>query len=254
MTLRRAALPNSMAQPPRHGDRGGYANRILAALPPESLDRLAGSLERVDLAQGAMLRHADAPMAHVYFLERGLASLVRRTEDGRSIEIGAVGVEGMVGVLATIGLRLASIDVTVQVPGFAWRLAPDTLRDAMARDRIFATLLRRDAHRAFEHLVQIAACNGLHSLRERCCRWLLTAHDNAGSDSFPLTHEALADVLGVQRAGVSAIASGLREAGLIAYRHGRITIGDRRGLERQACECYHVLQATSDRMSLAGDI
>jgi CRP-like cAMP-binding protein len=234
-------------------DRRRYANRILSALPPASSERLAGSLERVDLAQGAMLRHADAPMAHAYFLEQGLASLLKTMEDGRSIEVAAIGVEGMVGALATIGLRLvAPIDVSIQVPGFAWRLAQDTLKDATAQDRAFAALLRREAHRTFGHIVQIAACNGIHSVRERCCRWLLTAHDNAGSDNFPLTHEALADVLGVQRAGVSAVAGSLREAGFITYRHGRLTIVDRNGLERQACECYHQLRSQFD-LAIADD-
>jgi CRP-like cAMP-binding protein len=220
-----------------------YANRILATLPQDSIEGIADSLQKMDLVQGTVLAGAGIPWRRAYFPERGMVSLVKTMEDGRSIEVGAVGVNGMIGLLGPVGPDLDAIQVIVQVPGFAWSIEDSALSNGMARDDRLCAVLRQYAQQAVAKLLQLAACNGLHSVRERCCRWLLTAHDAAGSDSFPLTHEMLATMLGVQRAAVSVVATSLRAAGLISYRHGRVTIGDRQGLERETCECYRALCA-----------
>jgi CRP-like cAMP-binding protein len=114
---------------------------------------------------------------------------------------------------------------------------------AMADDKGLRDALEKYAHFSVEAFAQTAACNRLHHLDERCCRWLLIAHDNARSDIFPLTHEFLAMMLGVQRAGISVTANSLQRAGLIRYRRGQVTITDRAGLQKKACECYGALQA-----------
>jgi CRP-like cAMP-binding protein len=241
MALNRTGTPVS---PDRRRIEEGFENRILSALPRESVERLAVHLETVELTQGMTLGHADSPIDQVYFLNRGLVSLVKTLEDGQSIEVATVGIEGMVGLPVVLaGGDRSLTDYIVQVPGVASCIAPRQLRDEVRRDRALAALLSQYAQETFLQFIQIAACNGLHSVRERCCRWLLIAHDNAGSDGFPLTHETLAALLGVQRAGVSNVAHSLRQAGLIDYRHGSVTIENRSALEREACECYRILRA-----------
>jgi CRP-like cAMP-binding protein len=220
-----------------------FDNRILLALPQESAARLVANMETVDLVQGTTIGHADAPIEHVYFVHRGLVSLIKTLEDGQNIEVRTVGSEGMVGISVILGGDHALTDYVVEVPGFASRIASRRLRDEMKRDSVLAAMLHQYVFDVSRQFVQMAACNALHSVRERCCRWLLIAHDNAGSDSFPLTHETLAALLGVQRAGVSNVAQGLRQEGLIGYRHGNVTIEARSGLEREACECYRILRA-----------
>jgi CRP-like cAMP-binding protein len=229
--------------PDRRRTDDGFDNGILSALPRESAERLAVNLETIDLSQGATIGHADEPIDYVYFVHRGLVSLVKTLEDGQSIEVRTVGIEGMTGLPVLLSSEHAFTDYIVEVPGFASRIVPRLLRDEVKRDRALAGLLQQYAHAAFAQFVHMAACNGLHSVRERCCRWLLVAHDNAGSDGFPLTHETLAALLGVQRAGVSNVAHSLRHAGLIDYRHGSVTIENRSGLEREACGCYRILRA-----------
>jgi CRP-like cAMP-binding protein len=219
-----------------------YANLVLSALAPASLQRLAPNFETVEVGQGHVVHRVDAPVEHVYFLNKGLASLVKTMEDGRSIEVGVVGIEGVLGVSAAFAIGRPLVDSVIQLPGHGVRIRPGVLQEEMARTPTLGVLMARYAQRAVGQFIQIAACNSLHTLRERCCRWLLMAHDSVGSDTFPLTHEILAAILGVQRAGVSVIANTLRQSGLIAYRHGHVTIIDRAGLERQACECYGSLQ------------
>lgn len=224
-------------------------NRILAALPRKSAERLAANLETVDLLPGAVIGHADAPLEFAYFVHRGLVSLVKTLEDGQSIEVGTVGTEGIVGLPIILSREHALTDYVVAVSGVASRITARQLRDEMNRDQDLTTLLRQYAQEVFEQFIQMAACNALHSVRERCCRWLLIAHDNAASDSFPVTHETLAALLGVQRAGVSNVANSLRQAGLIDYRHGSLTIENRSGLEREGCECYRILRRLASRAS-----
>jgi CRP-like cAMP-binding protein len=217
-------------------------NRILGALPRKSAERFAVNLETVELLPGTVIGHADAPIEFAYFVHCGLVSLIKTLADGQSIEVGTVGAEGLVGLPVVLSRGHALTDYVVAVSGVASRITARQLRDEMNRDQDLATLLRQYAQEVFDQFIQMAACNALHSVRERCCRWLLIAHDNAASDSFPVTHETLAALLGVQRAGVSNVANSLRQAGLIDYRHGSLTIENRSGLEREACECYRVLR------------
>ena len=127
--------------------------------------------------------------------------------------------------------------------GAALRLKPSTLREAAARDPALAELALGYVGASIGQIAQTAACNRLHGLTERCCRWLLRAHDSAGGDTFQLTHEFLALMLGVQRPGVSLAANALQREGLIRYRSGMITVLDRAALEASACECYGAMQA-----------
>jgi CRP-like cAMP-binding protein len=228
---------------PRHG-----ANRLLATLSADSRDRLAPHLEPIELERGEVVHAAGAVIEHVYFIEQGLVSLLKTMSDGSVVEVGTIGVEGMVGLSSLIGIDRALVDVVVQAPGKALRVRPGVIGQEMALSQRFRDLISRYGHALLVQFIQMAACNSLHSIEQRCCRWLLIAHDSARTGSFPLTHEFLAMLLGVQRAGVSVAASALQKAGVIEYHYGRVTILDRRGLEARACECYEAIRVSLDEL------
>jgi len=224
------------------GDRQ-LANRILLALPQTVFEAIEPDLEIVDLVRGQIIYHVDSPINHVYFVDHGLISLIKTMRDGRTVEIGAIGLEGLAGSEALLGIENAILESIVQIPGAAFRIGCNVFRQEMARSDVLRALVQNYAHFAVTQLAQTAACNRLHSLDERFCRWLLIAHDNARSDSFRLTHEFLAMMLGVQRTGISLAANTLQRAGLIRYRRGIVTITDRPALEAAACECYVAVHA-----------
>ncbi len=220
------------------------ANRLLLSLPPATLRRLRPALELVETVRGQVIDRVDGAVTHLYFVNRGIVSLVKTMKDGRTVEIGAVGIEGVTDANALFGvIDTALLEAMVQIPGTALRINREVLRQEMDRDGALRDLMQRYAHFFVNQIIQTAACNRLHSLEERCGRWLLTAHDNALGDTFPLTHEFLAMMLGVQRAGVSLAAKILQRAGLIEYRRGELTVKNRRGLEDTACECYGAMRA-----------
>jgi CRP-like cAMP-binding protein len=223
------------------------ANRILLALPGTVLDRLRPELKAVELGRKQIIYKVDDPIDHFYFVERGLISLVKTMRDGRTVEIGVIGVEGMACPNAVFGLNTAILEAVVQVPGTALRLDRDFFLTEVGRSEAARDLILRYVRFVIGELVQTAACNRLHSMEERCCRWLLISHDNARSSSFSLTHEFLAMMLGVQRAGVSITAGILQKAGYIRYNRGLVTITDRLGLEAASCECYAAARAQLDQ-------
>ncbi len=235
-----------------HFHREPVRNRLLRALPPASLERLRPSLSPVRMARGQAIERADGPIENLYFVNSGFVSLVKTMHDGRSVEVGGVGVEGVTDPNALYGFETAVLDMVVQVPGVAFRIRKDSLMKEMLGDEALSRVLHSYARFAYAQLAQTAACNRLHSLEERCCRWLLIAHDNALEDSFSLTHEFLAMMLGVRRSGVSVAASALRARGLVEYRRGRITVLDRDGLEAGACECYASLRRELSSMFAPG--
>ena len=168
--------------------------------------------------------------------------------DGRTVEIGVVGIDGMTGVGSLLGIETAAFESIVQIPGFARRIPMIILqREADSHAGLRISLMKY-ARFVLSEVAQTAACHRLHSLEERCCRWLLLAQDNAQSDSFPLTHEFLAVMLGVGRSYVSVTATALRRQGLIQYARGRVTITDRSGLEASACECYGAVRDEFERL------
>jgi CRP-like cAMP-binding protein len=223
------------------------ANKILLALPRATLQRISPHLELVSLQQGQVIYHPEARIQKIYFINRGLVSLVRSMRDGRSMEIGAIGIEGVAGLGALFGIPEATLESVVQLPGTALCGNPDIIRE-VGKGRYFESLLQRYYHLVVSQIAQTAACNHLHTLQERCCRWLLIAHDSARADNFPLTHEFLATMLGAQRAGVSIAANALARAGLIHYVRGRMRIMNRRGLEAAACECYATIHQLVHRL------
>lgn len=215
-------------------------NRLLLSLPKAILGRLQSSLHKITIVQGQLIDHVDEPMPYVYFVNRGFISMVKTLEDGRSVEIGGSGIEGLTNPNAVMGARGdAIVETVVQVPGTAFRIERPALKREMQKEPLLARMIEDYARFLIGQMAQTAACNRLHSMEQRCCRWLLIASDNALSDRFTLTQEFLATMLGVQRPGVSMTARVLRRSGLIEYSRGTVTILDRQGLEDEACECYH---------------
>jgi CRP-like cAMP-binding protein len=226
----------------------GVTNRILLSLPAMSMKQVRPLLELLKTARSQIIDTIDGPIEHLYFVNRGLVSLVKTMRDGRTVEVGAVGIEGVTDPNALFGIDEAVVETIVQIPGTAFRIRRDLLQHEMAHDEALREMMQGYTRFAFGQLVQTAACNRLHSLEERCCRWLLTSHDSALSDTFPVTHEFLAMMLGVQRSGVSIAAAFLQKAGFIQYRRGLVTIKNRAGLEDAACECYSSTRAELEKL------
>jgi CRP-like cAMP-binding protein len=169
-------------------------------------------------------------------------------ENGDASEVGTIGNEGMVGLPLVLGDRQAPTSVYVQVPGVGLRITASAFTQELAQSSSMRRVMLHYTHAFFNQVAQSAACNHFHNIEQRCCRWLLMTHDRMQSDEFLLTQEFLAMMLGVQRSGVSVVASALQRAGFISYNRGTVTILDRKGLERQSCECYRLSKLEFDRL------
>jgi len=223
-------------------------NRFLSALPEAAFRRIAPRLKPVTLRRGMTLADSGTVAQHIYFPDRGMISLVKTMHDGRTAEVGVVGMEGMAGVGTVLGMARSAFEAVVQVDGYGQRLDVSALQAEIDRSHALKALtLRYMAYRVAQ-LAQTAACNRLHTLRQRCCRWLLIADDNVQATTFTLTHEFLALMMGVNRPSVSLVAAGLQRKGLVQYRRAAITIIDRPALEEIACECYATLRQEADKV------
>jgi CRP-like cAMP-binding protein len=224
------------------------SNRLLALLSGRDYARLRAHLDPVTLGYRQVLYASNKEINFVYFLESGVGSLVNTMINGAAAEVGTIGNEGVVGLPILLNDNTAPMTVYIQVPGAGWRMSADRLRKEMERSASMRTVMLHYAHAFFNQVAQSAACNHYHTLRQRCCRWLLMTHDRMQSDDFLLTQEFLAMMLGVQRTGVSAATGALKKAGYINYSRGSVTILNRRGLEQSACECYAVSKREFDRL------
>ena len=173
-------------------------------------------------------------------------------EGGDALEVGLIGSEGMIGVPLILGVDSSSLGAMVQMQGTALRIGPTALRQAFNESEALRNRLLRYMQALHVQVSQTAVCNKHHTLEERLTCWLLMAHDRAGEDQFPMTHEFMSLMLGVRRAGVSVTTNVLKQAGLIHYRNGSITILDRPGLEDAGCECYGNVQRQFDQLLGAG--
>lgn len=215
-------------------------NHLLDALAPDIRKRL--SLETVALKPNQTIHKTGAIAGHVFFPTRGLISMIASVGNGLSVEVGMVGKEGMFNVSSILGDDRPAHGAMVQLPGSALRMTSAALRREAQTQPALLDLLLRYSQTILTTAAQTAACNRLHLLEQRCARWLLSAHDRAGTDSFPMTQEFLAMMLGVRRPGVTIAAQAFEAGGLIAYNHGTMTIVDRPGLEAAACACYRFIQ------------
>jgi len=223
-------------------------NGLLSALPAEDLARLRPQLELVRLQQRELLYQPEAPIRHVYFPETAVVSLVSTLGDGATIEVGTAGCEGMAGLPLFLADDTSSVQAFVQIPGVAGRIDAEAFTSLAAAPGALHRTLLRYTQAFLTQVAQTAACNGAHLVEERCARWLLMTHDRVDGDEFPLTHEFLAFMLGVRRAGVTMAMRALQDRRLVRYTRGRVTIADRAGLEGASCECYHVVRAHFERL------
>lgn len=223
-------------------------NLLLGELPREEYERLLPDLERVDLSLGDSLVESGEKMAYVYFPTQGLVSLLCSMEDGSSTEIAVVGSEGIVGISLFMGGETTPSRAIMQSAGTAYRLKGRLMKDEFYRAGPFQKLLLCYTQALITQMAQTAVCNRHHSLDQQLCRWLLLSIDRLPTDELVMTHDLIANMLGVRREGVTEAAGKLQNAGLISYHRGHITIVDRKGLESRVCECYGVVKKEYDRL------
>jgi len=215
-------------------------NHILASLPDVEYDRLRANLEHLQLAQGTLLHIAGNHIRSVYFPLSGMISLLSTTQEGKAVEVGMIGNEGVLGISAVLGIHIAPYQSVVQIPCSALRIRADKLKAEFDRGGRLHQLLLSYTHTLLTQISQSVCCNCYHTVEARLCRWLLISHDRAQTDILQLTQEFL------PRTSVTAIAGKLQNAGLIRYKRGKIELLDRQRLEAVSCECYKIIR---DEMS-----
>jgi CRP-like cAMP-binding protein len=216
-------------------------NKLLASLPRDHFDRLLPQLSAVSLQQGIVLFEAGDEVDQIYFPHYGMLSLLAVLRDGKAIETATVGREGVVGAMAGLGLYKSLVRVVVQMPLACSKIAATHFRTATAASDPIRNLCIRYNEVLLSQARVTAACNALHPIEARFCRWLLQSADRSASDTVALTQEFLAEMLGVRRTSVTEVASKVQNAGVITYSRGVIKILDRPALMRMSCECYETL-------------
>ena len=223
-------------------------NRLLAALPAEVKLRLYPFLEPVSLALGKVLYESGDAMRHVYFPTDSIVSLLYVMESGASAEISVVGNEGLIGIALFMGGESTPSRAVVQSAGQAFRLQGQRLKDEFNRHGEMLLLMLRYTQSLITQMAQTAVCNRHHSIEQQLCRWLLLSLDRLPSNTLTMTQELIANMLGVRREGVTEAAGNLQAQKVIEYARGRITVLDRKKLERLSCECYAVVKKETDRL------
>jgi len=217
-------------------------NRLLRTLPASDLARLLPHFSDVPLHVGAVLSDEDAGIEYVYFPVSGMVSLVIHTQDGRCAETGVVGCDGAIGLLIGLGIDHAAGRAIVQVPGRAMRISRAHFLSVASQSKAVREMIERCTATLLWEAQQNVACNALHGLQPRLCRWLLHSYNLCHGEPIPLTQRFLAQMLAVRRTTVTFAASMLQSSGIIRYRRGLIHIIDQDALQERACECYGLMR------------
>lgn len=217
-------------------------NNILAALPPDQYQRILPHLEPFEFAHGRIIYEMDGPIDYLYFPFGAMVSLVTQMLDGKIIEVGLVGRDGVTGLSALFGQKRSAERAIVQIPNGGMRVPTIVAKQEFALGGEMQKSVLRYANALMRQVSQTAACNASHTVEERLSRWLLMCHDRIESDQLNLTQEFISEMLGTRRATVNVAALTLQSANLIQYNRGHITITDRPGLEEFSCECYEALK------------
>ena len=224
-------------------------NRLLAALPQDLYARVASDIRMAKVAVGETLLENGVPISHVYFPNTGVYSVTNEMRDGELVEVATVGFEGMLGINVFLGDMVGAGRSLMQVPdGPLPKMAVGRFLKLSGEPGPFRTAVSRYAQANLLQLMQGTACNALHSLEQRCCRWLLQTQARCGEDEFLLKHEFLAIMLGATRPRVTKVLGVLQQGGLITSRYGRIRVIDRKKLEKTSCECYAVIAGHFERI------
>jgi len=224
-------------------------NRLLASLPPDDGAHLAAFLRVERPPQGRILIGSSEPALDVWFPHSGAIALITTDSAGRSVQTGMVGREGCVGLEALFGDGRPAADAVVQIEGAMSVISSAHLRTALDKRPSVLITLAKFLQRSSAQATQTIVCNRLHSLLSRCCRWLLTMHDNANGDDIPFTQEGLATLLGGGRPRVNLLLATLQQQGILRRHRGRIQVLTRAGLERFSCECYYLVRDVAEPVS-----
>jgi CRP-like cAMP-binding protein len=217
-------------------------------LPEKDRKRVSLAMERIKTEQGDIVFERNKPITYVDFPLVGVISIVVKMEEGGTAEVGTVGNEGMVGLPLLLGAESSPNDAFYQVPGESMRMSAQAFIKEIAGRGPFEHIVRRHAQGFLNQIAQSTACNRLHAVEQRLCRWILMCHDRVGGNTIRLTQDFLAEMLGVRRASVSIVAATLQKAGFMRYRRGIIDVLDRAGLEESSCECYRVVRKEYERL------
>ena len=224
------------------------ANRLLRGLSDAELQRIRPALEPVHLPRPTELEAANEDVRFVYFPTTGIASIVAIDESGESVDTAMIGREGMTGLAVFLGTRRSPVRTIVKVPMTGMRMESDALRDELARGGGLVTLLQRHTQVVMITMAQLILCNRIHRLDQRAARWLLQVDDRVDETPFKVTQEFLAEMIGVQRPALSVAMRQFKDAGLVRYARGQISIDDREGLLARSCGCTKVIAAEARRL------
>jgi CRP-like cAMP-binding protein len=225
-------------------------NKILLAIPDSEFRIIRPHLEFQNLTPGRSLHEPNQPMIYVIFPNGGLLSLVVETVDGKGVEVGLIGVEGVLGIGPWVGLSWSPLRWVVQIAGTGWKVKVSALQRVLQLTPKLQKMLDRYAVLQWLEVTQIAACNRLHTVEERLALWLLMAQDRVDSGTLTITHDFLATMLGTDRPSVSLAASVLQRKKVIEYSRGTVRILNRKKLEESACECYSVIRQSVAEIGL----
>ena len=224
------------------------ANRLLDALPTGQLRRMLAACEPVDLSFADVLCTTGERLRHVYFPTRSCISLVMPVDASASLEVGLVGSEGLLGIPLALGVDVSPVNAVVQGAGPALRMDADDFCRELELSQALQGGINRYVFVCLNQLAQRAACTRFHVVEARLARRLLMTQDRARADTFSITHEFLAFMLGVRRVGITKAAASLEERNLIRSNRGKVTVIDRRGLRAASCACYHADRESYDRI------
>jgi CRP-like cAMP-binding protein len=223
------------------GSAGPYNNILLAHLSAETIGVFSRHLEPIQLENKLVIYEQGQPMRYAYFPETGMISVVSVMDDGRSIEVGTIGREGVAGATILLGADRVPYQHYIQIVGHGHRIKSAQLKAEAERSAEFRNLILRYQAAFLTQTMQTTACNGLHNVQQRCCRWILMSQDKVQSETVPLTHEFLGLMLGVRRASVSEVLQPLQTCGWIRSHRGEIAVLNRKGLLTGSCECYQLI-------------
>jgi CRP-like cAMP-binding protein len=225
------------------------ANRLLRGLSDAELERIRPALEPVHLPRPTELEGANEDIRFVYFPTNGVASIVAIDEGGESVDTAMIGKEGMTGLAVFLGTGQSPVRTIVQVPLTALRMESRALRAELARGGMLVTLLKRHTHVVMITMAQLILCNRIHRLDQRAARWLLQVDERVDEAPFKVTQEFLAQMIGVQRPALSLAMRQFKDAGLVRYARGQITIADRDGLLARSCACINIIASEARRLA-----